>query len=156
MPYFVKWTNGEPWVNPVFTNVTIDNALSATTSTYADLNGIYTPVTLEANNKSVLYLSDNNLLYYPTADVTVGAFRAYFTLNGLTAGEPTTATGVNTFILNLGNGDPSSIDQIEWSMVNGQWSIEDGQWYTVSGVRLQGQPQAKGLYIKNGKKIVIK
>ncbi len=156
VPYFVKWTNGEPWVNPVFTNVTIDNALSATTSTYADLNGIYTPVTLEANNKSVLYLSDNNLLYYPTADVTVGAFRAYFTLNGLTAGEPTTATGVNTFVLNLGNGEANSIDKIEWSMVNGQSSMEDDQWYTVSGVRLQGQPQAKGLYIKNGKKIVIK
>ena len=155
VPYFVKWTNGEPWVNPVFTNVTIDNALSATTSTYADLNGIYAPVTLEANNKSVLYLSDNNLLYSPTADVTVGAFRAYFTLNGLTAGEPTTATGVNTFVLNLGNGEANSIDKIEWSMVNGQWSIEDGQWYTVSGVKLQGKPTAKGMYIHQGRKIIV-
>ena len=31
----------------------------------------------------------------------------------------------------------------------------DGAWYTLSGTRLNGKPSAKGLYIHNGKKVVI-
>ena len=33
---------------------------------------------------------------------------------------------------------------------------QDGSWYTLSGMRLNGMPTQKGLYIKNGRKIVIK
>ena len=29
-------------------------------------------------------------------------------------------------------------------------------WYTINGVKLDGKPTAKGLYIVNGKKTVIK
>ena len=29
-------------------------------------------------------------------------------------------------------------------------------WYTLSGTRLNGKPSAKGLYISNGRKVVIK
>ena len=29
-------------------------------------------------------------------------------------------------------------------------------WHTTSGVRLQQKPAAKGVYIRNGKKIVVK
>ena len=29
-------------------------------------------------------------------------------------------------------------------------------WYTLSGTRLNGKPSAKGLYIHNGRKIVVK
>ena len=29
-------------------------------------------------------------------------------------------------------------------------------WYTLNGIRLQGAPTEKGVYINNGKKIVIK
>ena len=32
----------------------------------------------------------------------------------------------------------------------------DGAWYTLSGTRLNGKPSAKGLYIHNGLKVVIK
>ena len=31
-----------------------------------------------------------------------------------------------------------------------------GAWYTLSGVRLNGQPQLKGIYIRDGKKFIIK
>ena len=33
---------------------------------------------------------------------------------------------------------------------------EDGKWYTVSGVQLPSKPTNKGIYIYNGKKIIIK
>ena len=32
----------------------------------------------------------------------------------------------------------------------------EGVWYTLDGRRLTGEPQQKGIYIKNGKKIIIK
>lgn len=34
--------------------------------------------------------------------------------------------------------------------------VDDGAWYTIQGIRLQGEPAAKGLYIHNGKTIVVK
>ena len=35
-------------------------------------------------------------------------------------------------------------------------SYEDGVWYTTSGIKLQERPKEKGVYIYNGKKILIK
>ena len=32
----------------------------------------------------------------------------------------------------------------------------DGQWYSVSGMKLQKRPTQSGVYIYNGKKVVIK
>jgi hypothetical protein len=30
------------------------------------------------------------------------------------------------------------------------------EWYTLDGKRLDGKPSQKGLYLRNGKKVVIK
>jgi len=35
-------------------------------------------------------------------------------------------------------------------------TVTDNAWYTINGVRLTARPTAKGIYIYNGKKIVIK
>ena len=32
----------------------------------------------------------------------------------------------------------------------------DNQWYSLSGARISGQPSAKGIYVKNGKKVLVK
>ena len=37
-----------------------------------------------------------------------------------------------------------------------QATEEDGKWYTIGGVLLPQKPTQKGLYIHNGKKVVIK
>ena len=34
--------------------------------------------------------------------------------------------------------------------------IRADAWYTIDGVKLNSQPSAKGIYIKRGKKVVIK
>ena len=39
---------------------------------------------------------------------------------------------------------------------NGQLTIDNGGWYTLDGRRLPAAPTRKGIYIKNGKKVVIK
>jgi transposase len=52
---------------------------------------------------------------------------------------------------------------IAWGNVtgieDGRWKMEDGRsdrWYTLDGRCLIGKPTAKGLYIVNGKKRVVK
>lgn len=154
-PYIVKWNQGNNSVDPVFSGVTINNTLEPTTTTYADFIGTYTPVVLEAGDKSVLYLGATNTLYYPNADnITIGACHAYFTLKeDLYAGEP--ANQVNTFVLNFGDS-VSGIENLQWSMHNGEWSMDNGQWYTINGVKLQGKPTERGLYIHGKTKVLIK
>jgi hypothetical protein len=39
---------------------------------------------------------------------------------------------------------------------NGVTGIENAKWYTLDGRCLSGKPNTKGLYIVNGKKVVIK
>ena len=34
--------------------------------------------------------------------------------------------------------------------------MNDDAWFSIEGVRLQGKPAVRGIYINNGKKIVIK
>ena len=50
------------------------------------------------------------------------------------------------------NGNTTEISAIT---VDGAFVEADG-WYTTNGIRLQGAPTEKGVYIRNGKKIVIK
>ena len=44
----------------------------------------------------------------------------------------------------------------------GVWEIKevkqvtDDTWYTLEGLKLSGKPQKKGIYIMNGKKVIIK
>lgn len=42
-------------------------------------------------------------------------------------------------------------------VINGNDNVNGkGNWYTLDGQRLNSQPTQKGIYINNGKKIVIK
>lgn len=47
--------------------------------------------------------------------------------------------------------DPTGIEDIHV-----QRPIADDAWYTLDGRRLNGQPSTKGLYIHNGKKMIVK
>jgi len=160
-PYIIRWNNtGRHIVNPVFKGVKIVNASldenAVTKNDVISFKGIYSPFEItEANNK-LLYLGDGDQIYYPSAAMTINAFRAYFELQGdLVCGEPSstdneTDNGINAFVLNF--GEATSIENVQWSMVNGQ----SDTWYDLSGRKLNGKPTAKGIYIKDGKKFVIK
>ena len=152
-PYLIKWASGEDLVDPIFMGVTINNTIADVETADVNFKGNYGTVALEAGDRSVLYLASGNMLYYPTVSMNIGAFRAYFSLNGLTAGD--IESGVNSIVLNF-DGESTSIDDIEWSVVNGQGSMANDQWYTIDGRRLDGKPSTKGLYIHNGKKLMIK
>ena len=159
-PYIIRWNNtGSHIVNPVFKGVTIVNASldenAATKNDVISFKGIYSPFEItEANNK-LLYLGDDNQVYYPSAAMTINAFRAYFELQGdLECGEPSsTDNGINAFVLNF-DGETTSIDQI--TIDHSPLTIDHEAWYDLSGRMLSGKPTAKGIYIKDGKTYVIK
>lgn len=52
------------------------------------------------------------------------------------------------------NGETTAIGTLDTK--TGEVSFDSEAWYTLDGVRLSGQPSTKGIYINNGRKIVIK
>ena len=156
-PYIIKWAGDgtNNLVNPAFTNVTVSTATHDFTSGNVTFKGTYSPVTFDAGDKSVLFMGGNNNLYYPASDITMGAFRAYFQLN-LDDGS-----GIKEFRLNFGEDDADGIRTID----NGQWTIdnEGADWYDLSGRKLdnsklktQNSKLPSGIYIHNGRKVMVK
>ncbi len=52
------------------------------------------------------------------------------------------------------DGEVTGIGEIDTK--TGEMTFDSEAWYTLNGVRLSGKPTKKGLYINNGKKVVIK
>ena len=151
-PYLVRWDsseNLENLVNPVFKNVEIiDGEPLPDTSECIEFLGTFSPVTLAAQDRTVLYLGGDSKLYYPSVDVPVNAFRGYFQLkDGLKAGD-LPANGAKNIVLNFGNGETTSITSVD----SGELTTDS--YYSIDGRRLQGEPAKKGIYIKNGKKVI--
>ena len=165
VPYLVKWTKAADYEgneanydisNPVFEGVTISNtAAQAVESTTAGLEivemvGNYSPVSVTADDKSILFLSDANTLYYSSIDRQIRSCRAYFSVPYIKGNAGAKACA---FSLNFDSDEATGIISIE----NGDLKIEkesDG-WYDLNGRRLNGKPTVKGLYIHNGRKEVV-
>ena len=144
-PYLVKWASGTDIETPIFSSVTISNVTSNVESNDGKVTfrGIYDPVVLPGDNASNLYLGADNNLYWPSAEFTLNAFRAYFHVD-LSSGN-----SVREFRMNLSD-KVTSIHNAECIMHN----YASG-WYTLEGLKLNKKPSAPGIYINNGKKIII-
>ena len=141
-PYIIKPTNTVE--NPVFADVTIDKTMNDVTVGGATFKGTYGPVVLTANDKRRLFLA-NNTLWYPTAELTVRTCRAYFEL---TNEVPETA-GAPSIVIDY--GEAASLTPAPSPTGEGS-----GYWYTLDGRRLDKKPTQKGIYVKNGRKVVVK
>ena len=64
------------------------------------------------------------------------------------------ATSADTLRLVSRNGETTAIGEIDTT--TGELSFDSESWYTLDGVRLSGKPSSKGIYINNGKMVVIK
>lgn len=139
-------------INPTFNGVTIVSAepdLSAVAFTGGKFVGTYNPFVLNSDYRSkILLLSSGNKLGYAKTDRTLNSFRAYFEIND---GAP-----VRSFELDFGDeGDETTgIIDIEHGTRNMKHSAD--AWYTIDGRRLSGQPSRSGIYVNNGRKVVIK
>lgn len=143
-PYIIRWASGENLVSPVFTSVTISNATNNTSTTYVDFIGTTSPFDFTANDNTKLFVGSKNKLYYPNADMTLGAFRAYFQLNGITAADVSSGARMSF-------DETTAIDNVSCSTHDVQRST---LWYDLSGRQLSGRPTQKGLYIHNGRKVI--
>ena len=145
--YLVKTTGNV--VNPEFKNVVISNAVTTDyiNSPYADFIPTMGKTTITGNDvKSVLFLGAGNTLHYPTAlPADIKGFRGYFQLKG-------EAAHAASFSIDFGNGETTSLRE----MSNEELVISNCDYYTLDGRKLQGMPTQKGVYIVNGKKVVIK
>lgn len=153
-PYIVKWTTEETTQNadivgPVFNGVTISTGdLDPISTTCVTFTGNYQSESFTANKKT-LYLGAGNALYYPDGERKMGAFRGYFELaEGYEAGEP----------LNTNEQNPSRFVLITNILAK---QLEDkasasSAWFAVDGRRLSSQPTRRGIYVNQGKRVIIK
>ena len=142
-PYIVHIPAGEDITDPVFRNVVIQNVDKIINKGDAWFTGFYYSQDL-MSDRHVLFLQDDKL-YYPSATTTVNAFRGFFALS--TEAPETTASA--NIIIDWGDGETTAIEGVD----NGQLTA-DG-WYTLQGVKLDGKPTEKGIYIINGKKVAV-
>ena len=147
-PYIVKWADGDNITNPVFSNVTISEAVpTSVTSTDGNVTfvGSYSPFEISAVNKNtILYVgSANHIGYRNTVPYTLGAFRAHFVI------PEGNANSAPIIVQNFGD----VVSSIETSPAPSQG---DESWYTMTGVKLNGVPTQRGIYIHNGRKEAIR
>ena len=156
VPYLVKWdAAGDDFTSPVFSGVTID-AKASTTVSDADTGlqevqmvGCYSPVSVDANDKSILFMGDENTLYYSSVNRNIRSCRAYFSVPYI---NQTPDAKARAFRLDFGDEEATGILEVSADSKE----KKDDAWYSLAGVRLSGKPTQRGIYINNGNKVVIK
>ena len=128
--------------------MTLTTTDSSNDFTGNSLQGVDNPDGKTAADPSTTYVLNNGSngvgFYKLKAGKTLGVGKAYLTYSG------TTAPGF--FGLDVDNENTTAINEHE---LNESHELS-GAWYTLSGVRLNAKPTQKGLYIVNGKKVMIK
>ncbi len=146
-PYLVKWESGENLVNPSFYGVTIKNVGNkVVTAGPISMVGSYEPVGV-LKDDPILYIGANNQLCRPSNDMTINAFRAHFYYDPKTDPEILGAIRLN-FI------EPGVVTDIEEMPISTR--PVDTHWYSIDGRVLPSKPSLPGIYIHNGKKVIIK
>ena len=137
-PYLIKPKEGNI-IDQTYSDVTL-TAQSAKSVDYGDYKFVatYSPVTL-ATDKTELFLTTDGKLAYPASasEATMKGMRAYFQV-------PASA---NVALFVDGEGTITGIEEID----NSQLTIDNV--YNLNGQRVT-QPR-KGLFIVNGKKLII-
>lgn len=104
----------------------------------------------EAGNFYVMGMVDSKFGFYKYAYGTMPAHKAFLYI-------PRTTQSSSARAITLSFAD--NITGVE-TIDNGQLTIDNyagaDVWYTINGVKLSGKPTAAGMYINNGKKIIIK
>jgi hypothetical protein len=164
VPYLVKWEKAMDYEgneanydisNPVFEGVTISNSTAQTVESETtgletvQMVGTYSPVSVTANDKSILFLGDANTLYYSTVDRQIRSCRAYFSVPYINGHAEAKA---RAFALSFDGEETTGILEVS-ANYNG---VTDEAWYSLDGVRLSGKPTQRGMYINKGKKILVK
>lgn len=120
--------------------------------TEAGVKFIGTYKTAEFYGAAYQYMSGgkfkNASLYTATNKVSVKPLRAYLDLSGVDA------SAAPVIYIEEPDGSTTAISTINAENIVEDYSKEG--WYTVNGVKLNDMPTVKGVFIHNGKKVVVK
>lgn len=123
---------------------------STITPSGANVNYIFTPYYYKVNESGAATMGQQagTLAFYRQLsgdNTTLGAHKAYLQI-------PQSASSKQyIFISSIANGDLPSAIRIAQDVLG-----DDEVYYTLGGQRLQRQPVRSGVYIRNGKKIIVK
>ena len=162
-PYIIRWDSGDDIVCPLFTGVDFisymggnyDNGVSG--SGRVRFIGTYKGMTFEQEDKSILLMGADNQLFYPQPssgqNPSLGAQRAYFKIGEDGGQQAHQLTGFN--ITYDGEATTGIIEaEADSSLFTIHSSLSE--WYSLDGRKLQGKPTKRGVYLNNGKKVVVK
>jgi len=164
--YIMRWNNGTNITDPVFVGVTIKNENPENQKVVSRdgriaFSGTYVPISYSTENRSILLMGSNgtnSTLFYPKSGVFLSAFRCHFVLDGITVGD--NDSNARAFVLTFDNNDESDIlgiTDLSLSSDRGHSSVGRGSvWYDLRGRKLNTSSRSKGIYIKDGKKYVVK
>lgn len=145
-PYLVKWESGENLVNPSFYGVTVRDVDTEVIPCGAiSMMGHFAPV-FALKDDPIMYIGANNQLSRPNKDMTINAFRACFYYDPEVDSETLGAIRLNF-------NEPGVVTNIEEMPLA---RPADTRWYTLDGRVLPSKPSVPGIYINNGKKVIIK
>ena len=145
-PYLVKVAANTNLSTAPFTGAIVSKDAQPFTSTDVDFIPTLGATTIEGSDtKAVLFLAANNTLLNPSAlPANMKGFRAYFQLKG-------DAVSARMFAMDFGEGETTGIIAIGTDRA----ASTDNATYTLDGRRISKATQ-KGVYIQNGKKVIIK
>ena len=166
-PYLVRWdgpidelTGTNNYItNPVFKEVLITSKEPSEVSIMdgsTAFAGIYSTLVIPGEDRTILFLKEGNKLYYPNGAMNLNSCRAYFKLlDGLVAGDPANGGMIKSVTVNF--GDEGSVTGVLEISDDGRVRVlADDGWYDLSGRKLDSVPTVPGIYINNGKKVIIK
>ena len=150
---YLLYLTGDVTEAKTFSGVTLEPAgrpdglcpttVSASNGDYT-FQGILKPTTLATNDRQYFLNSAGTNFVLPSNSTSaMKATRAYIIV------PPASATAQGRQYSFDFNGTTTAIDNVNVS------GMEDGAWYTISGIRIN-RPAAKGVYIHNGRKVIVK
>lgn len=132
-----------------FEGVNLNSATETpTTTTYVDFKPTLGKTTVTGDPENILMLTTSGKLVNPSAVGDIKGFRGYFQLHDPVGG----ASRTRAYVIDFGDGETTGIIPIR---TEAGAAVSDGATYDLQG-RMVAHPTMKGIYIQNGKKLIIK
>ena len=154
-PYIIKWdANSDADItDPIFTAATVVSGSAADrTISMADGNvkfiGYYSAFGIDEYDTDTYYMTAGSTLKHTGKARTLCACRAYFLF--------TEEAQARQMVLDFGDGsEENGIEEVS-TPLSLQRGVGGEAWYTLDGRMLNGKPTSKGIYVRDGRKVVVR
>lgn len=142
--FFVEDVKIESSTTPKTNKMVEDDMTGDEYEKWAFVGSYLTNTTIPATS---LFLSGNNF-YYSTGSTKMKAFRAYFQFHDVLSSYTNSATSRIDMFFKDANGETTKIGGVDFL------TSDNDKVYNLSGQQVK--KPAKGIYVKDGKKVIIK